>query len=182
MRTFCKATVLASLLAAVPAAFAAVDADEQAEMDALRSVTLSLQDAVAAAIHAAPGSALEAGLEVEGNRTAYEITVANARGQTLVEVDPHSGAVLMKAAGTKKQAGKAEDGEAAESKAVAAQPVDLARAIAFAQEHAGGKALEATFESHDGAPRYEVGIVRDGKMHEVVVDPRSGKVLMPKTE
>jgi uncharacterized membrane protein YkoI len=53
----------------------------------------------------------------------------------------------------------------------------LVAAIATAEQHAGGKAIEASFEDEDGALLFEVEVSKDNAVHKVMIDSASGKVL-----
>jgi uncharacterized membrane protein YkoI len=56
--------------------------------------------------------------------------------------------------------------------------LDLAGAIAVAQRaKPDGQVVEAEFEQRDGKAIYEVALLVDGEVHEVMVDPHSGDVI-----
>lgn len=174
MRTLYKVAALAAFVAATPAAYAAVDADEQAEIDALQSARVSLEGAVAAALREVPGSAVEAGLEVGQGLTAYEVTIQGTKQRTLLRIDPRTGAVLGKTL----VAGPPGHGRPAGADgAEAPQPIGLGAAIAAAQRHSPGQALEASLEPGHGL-HYEVGVVRDGRLEVLRLDPQ-GRILGP---
>lgn len=55
--------------------------------------------------------------------------------------------------------------------------VTLAQAVATAERELGARAYDAEFEMNLGDMVYEVGLVKNGKPIEVLVDANSGKVV-----
>lgn len=55
--------------------------------------------------------------------------------------------------------------------------VSLVDAIQAAEEHQGGKAVEANLDDDSFKPAYEVSIVKDNRLFDVQVDAVSGDVL-----
>lgn len=55
--------------------------------------------------------------------------------------------------------------------------ISLAEAIKIAEQKIGGKALEAELDDEAKSVQFEVEIVKDGKIHEVMVDGKTGQVL-----
>ncbi|WP_019866048.1 PepSY domain-containing protein [Methylovulum miyakonense] len=55
--------------------------------------------------------------------------------------------------------------------------ISLAEAIKAAEQKTGGKALEAELDDEAKTLQFEVEIVKDGKIHEVMVDGNTGQVL-----
>ena len=61
--------------------------------------------------------------------------------------------------------------------AIAKASISLTQAVAAAEKHVGGKALQAEFERHKGQWMFDVEVVKDGKVMDVKVDATTGKVL-----
>lgn len=56
--------------------------------------------------------------------------------------------------------------------------VSLSQAIAAAEELAGGQAAQAEFEnSQKHGPVYEVEVVNGPRVHDVLIDAKSGRVI-----
>ena len=75
------------------------------------------------------------------------------------------------------QAGEAKDKEAKELKLFSQAKITLSEAIKAAEHKTGGKAMEAEVDDESNTVQFEVEIVKDGKIHEVLVDGITGKVL-----
>src|SRR4030081_500502 len=73
-------------------------------------------------------------------------------------------------------AGYAANGENDEL-AIAVAKIDLAKAVAAAEQHVGGKASKAEYERHKGQWVFDVEVVKDKKVMDVKVDAGSGKVI-----
>lgn len=181
MRKLYVVGALTAMGAAAPMAYAVLDRSEQAEIAAVQAAKLSLQDAIKAARTASPGAPVEAGLEVDDGSTFYEVSLYADGRLTTVKLDPDSGRVITASGETAdedrdEEGDDADSDDLAEGATTAAQPVDLVSAIAAARAHVAGAALEASLEQ-DGQIRYHVGIVQDGVVRDVQVDPRTGHVI-----
>jgi uncharacterized membrane protein YkoI len=75
------------------------------------------------------------------------------------------------------QASEKEDKEAKELQLFSQATISLQDAIKAAEQKTGGKAMEAEIDDESAAVQFEVEIVKDGKVHEVIVDGKTGKVL-----
>jgi uncharacterized membrane protein YkoI len=65
-----------------------------------------------------------------------------------------------------------------ESATTAAAPgITITQAIATAEQHGSGRAVEAEFERGVHGPYYEVKVVGQNGVHKVYVDATDGKVL-----
>jgi uncharacterized membrane protein YkoI len=73
-------------------------------------------------------------------------------------------------------AGHAANGEN-DALAVTGAKIDLAKAVAAAEQHVGGKASKGEYERHKGQWVYDIEVVKDKKVMDVKVDAGSGKVL-----
>lgn len=65
----------------------------------------------------------------------------------------------------------------AEMKAFAGAKVPLIDAIAAAEKHSNGKALDVSFETNRGHPAYKVKTYQNGTVWEGMVDATSGQVV-----
>jgi uncharacterized membrane protein YkoI len=61
--------------------------------------------------------------------------------------------------------------------AVTGAKIDLAKAVAAAEQHVGGKASKAEYERHKGQWVFDIEVVKDKKVMDVKVDAGSGKVI-----
>jgi uncharacterized membrane protein YkoI len=55
--------------------------------------------------------------------------------------------------------------------------ISLPDAIKAAEQKTGGKVLEAELDDDSSTPRFEVEVVKDGRVHEVLVDGKTGEVI-----
>ena len=74
------------------------------------------------------------------------------------------------------QAGESKK-EAKELQLFSQAKVSLIQAIKAAEEKTGGKAIEAELDDESNTVQFEIEILKDGKIHEVMVDGLTGKVL-----
>ena len=81
-------------------------------------------------------------------------------------------ALAALAAGT----GYAANGEN-DALAISGAKIDLAKAVAAAEQHVGGKASKAEYERHKGQWVFDIEVVKDKKVMDVKVDAGSGKVI-----
>jgi uncharacterized membrane protein YkoI len=61
--------------------------------------------------------------------------------------------------------------------AIAGAKIDLAKAVAAAEQHVGGKASKGEYERHKGQWVFDIEVVKDKKVMDVKVDASSGKVI-----
>jgi uncharacterized membrane protein YkoI len=73
-------------------------------------------------------------------------------------------------------AGYAANGEN-DALAIAGAKIDLAKAVAAAEQHVGGKASKAEYERHKDQWVFDIEVVKDKKVMDVKVDAASGKVI-----
>ena len=73
-------------------------------------------------------------------------------------------------------AGYAANGEN-DALAIAGAKIDLAKAVAAAEQHVGGKASKGEYERHKGQWVFDIEVVKDKKVMDVKVDAASGKVI-----
>ncbi|MCK9606412.1 MAG: PepSY domain-containing protein [Methylomonas sp.] len=75
------------------------------------------------------------------------------------------------------RATEAKDEEVNELLLFSQAKISLQEAITAAEQKTGGKAMEAELNDESAAVQFEVEIVKNGKVHEVIVDGKTGKVL-----
>ena len=78
-------------------------------------------------------------------------------------------------------AGYAANGEN-DALAIAGAKIDLAKAVAAAEQHVGGKASKGEYERHKGQGVYEIEVVKDKQVMDVKVDATSGSVISAKED
>ena len=74
------------------------------------------------------------------------------------------------------QAGESKEKEAKELKLFSQAKISLTEAIKAAEKKVGGKAMEAEVDDESNTVQFEIEILKDGKIHEVMVDGKTGKV------
>ncbi len=75
------------------------------------------------------------------------------------------------------QAGESKEKEVKELKLFNLAKITLTEAIKAAEQKTGGKAMEAEVDDDSDTVQFEVEVLKDGKIHEVIVDGLTGKVL-----
>jgi uncharacterized membrane protein YkoI len=75
------------------------------------------------------------------------------------------------------QAGESKEKEAKELQLFSQAKITLTDAIKAAEHKTGGKAMEAEVDDESSTIQFEVEVLKDGKVHEVMVDGITGKVL-----
>jgi uncharacterized membrane protein YkoI len=75
------------------------------------------------------------------------------------------------------QATEAKEKEVDELLLFSQAKISLQEAIEAAEQKTGGKAIEAELNDESAAVQFEVEIVKNGKIHEVLIDGKTGKVL-----
>jgi uncharacterized membrane protein YkoI len=73
-------------------------------------------------------------------------------------------------------AGYAANGEN-DALAIAGAKIDLAKAVAAAEQHVGGKASKGEYERHKGQWVYDIEVVKGKTVMDVKVDATSGSVI-----
>ncbi len=84
------------------------------------------------------------------------------------------------AAGTAVNLAQASDSKEKDTKELqffSQAKISLAEAINAAEQKTGGKAMEAEIDDESGAIQFEIEVVKDGKIHKVIVDGKTGNVL-----
>ncbi|MEQ8693967.1 MAG: PepSY domain-containing protein [Gammaproteobacteria bacterium] len=173
------ATMAAAIaLGATGAAFAATGGnDNTQEIAAALSAKTSSTQAIAAAEQQTGGRALKIGLEKEKGTYFYEVTTGvEGKAETVVSVDLASGAIV--GIDDNDRTMKFSDSEdRSKLTQLASSSMTLASAIAVAEQHVGGKAVEATFEDEDGTAQFEIQVSKGNTLHKVMIDRTNGTVL-----
>lgn len=152
------------------------ETENSKEIASVLGAKTSIAQAIAAAEQQTGGRAMKIGIEEEKGVYFYEIKTVTKDKVAEVFVDPTSGQVVR--TDDEGLIAKAFDREDREEFAkLAASPTTLAAAIATAEQHVGGKAIEASFDNEDGAMWFEVEAVKDGAVHKVMIDAATGKVV-----
>ena len=86
-------------------------------------------------------------------------------------------AIITATATNVAQAGESKEKEAKELKLFSEAKITLTEAIKAAEKKVGGKAMEAELDDESNTVQFEIEILKDGKIHEVLVDGITGKVL-----
>jgi uncharacterized membrane protein YkoI len=74
-------------------------------------------------------------------------------------------------------AGESKEKEAEELKLFNQANISLTEAIQTAEKKVGGKAVEAEVDDESTTVQFEIEVVKDGKVHNVLVDGKTGEVL-----
>jgi len=113
--------------------------DEAGEAAALKAmVTLTPEQASAAATAAVPGTAGDIELENDGGNVVYDVEVTTANGHVDVKVDPGNGKILAQE--TEQNDGESADDKAGTDKADQADQADQAKDAGNVQNGAGAVA------------------------------------------
>jgi uncharacterized membrane protein YkoI len=165
------------VLGATGVAFAATGEDEERqEIATVLGAKASVGQAITAAERKTGGRAMEIGVEEEKGAYLYEVKTVSKDKVAEVFVDPASGQVVR--TGDEGLIAKVFDQEDQDEFAeLAASSTTLAAAVATAEQHTGGKAIEASFDSEDGTMLFEVEVAKGDAVHKVMIDSASGKVL-----
>ena len=174
--------VMAALIAASTGgvAFAATDGDgkndDAKEIAAALSAKMTASQAIAAAEQNTGGRAIEFGLESENGRVLYNVKTVTKDKVLNVYVDPDSGQIVRS-----EEEGLIDRIVDREDKAQLARlmksPTTLAAAIAAAEQHTGGKVIEAAYDDEDGGSIFGLEVVKNNARHNVKIDGATGSVL-----
>ncbi|WP_394752753.1 PepSY domain-containing protein [Crenothrix sp.] len=75
------------------------------------------------------------------------------------------------------QATEAKENKAKELALFSQAKISLTDAIKAAEQKTGGKAVEADIDDESSSVQFEIGILKDSKLHEVMVDGKTGDVV-----
>ena len=189
-------TALAASLAfgALPATAATQPQETSADLSALRTAKVSLQQAIdtvqletggivtSVTFHATPVVGWKppyGPAAVDGLAEGYRITFVVGEAMNLCYVDPQTGQAFQIA--TEGTANYNPLGlNQADFLTMEHTQVALPQAIALVQQQTGGRAIDAVLERHDGALGYRVGVMRGDTISNEWVNPASGQVASMK--
>ncbi len=175
---FIPATMAAVVaLGATQAAFAKSEEHENGqEIAAVLGAKTSVAQAIAAAEQKTGGRAMKIDVEKEKGAYLYEVKTVAKDKISEVFVDLVSGQVTRTDdEGLIARIFDREDRD--ELAKLAALPTTLAAAIATAEQHTGGKAIEARFDDENGALLFKVEVAKDNTTQRVKIDGVTGKVV-----
>ncbi len=75
------------------------------------------------------------------------------------------------------QATDTKDKDAKELQLFSQAKISLSEAIKAAEQKTGGKAMEADINDESSTVQFEIEVIKDGKVHNVLVDGKTGNVL-----
>jgi len=75
------------------------------------------------------------------------------------------------------QPAETKENEAKEQQLYSQAKISLSEAIKAAEQKIGGKAVEAEFDDESDTVQFEVEVLKDGKIHKVMVDGETGHIL-----
>lgn len=75
------------------------------------------------------------------------------------------------------QAAESKNEEAKELQLFSQAKISLQDAIKAAEQKTGGKAMEAELNDESDTVQFEIEVLKEGKIHEVIVDGKTGEVL-----
>lgn len=164
-------------IGATGAALAATGENENGqEMTAVLGAKTSIAQAIAAAEQQTGGRAMKVDIQKDNGAYLYEVKTVSKDKVAEVFIDPTSGQVVR--TDDEGLIAKVFDREDQDEFAkLTGSSATLAAAIATAEQHTSGKAIEASFDNEDGTMRFEVEVAKDNAMHKVTIDSASGKVL-----
>ena len=172
------AMALVVALGSAGTAFAAENEKENSqEVSAVLAAKTPLAQAVMSAEQQTGGRGLRIGLEGHDGTYAYRVKVITKDDKVSeVSVDPESGTVLRTEAEGLISRVFDREGRAEAAKLKDAQTT-LTGAIAAAEQQAGGKAVEAGYESENGRLQLNVAVAKDNAVRDVKIDSATGKVV-----
>lgn len=75
------------------------------------------------------------------------------------------------------QASESKEKEAKELKLFSQAKISLIEAVKIAEQKLDGKALEAELDDESNTVQFDIEILKDGKIHDVIVEGKTGKVM-----
>lgn len=152
-------------VAALLVATAVVKADSF-RYDEISALGADMQSASAIALAANPGKIVEVELEMEKNRSIWEVEIVDKSKQVVsIALDGITGEILQL---------KPDDDAAPNMTDV----IDLQQAIDIVLSLESGALIEAEFESEDGIPVWELEtLTADNKKIEFAIDGVTGDIL-----
>ena len=183
LSTLSKSIIMVLSIAGVSTAAIAVGQStttrtEVSEAVAAAQSKISLEQAIVIAKKTIKGDVVSADFDQNDHSAGgnYEVkTIAN-NTEYKVKIDANSGKVL-----SNKQE-KLDKEDIAEYNAMKKSKTSLNRAIQKANQSVKGKVIEAGFDMDFGKPTYKIEIIKATKVHKVVVDSMTGKIIRSQVE
>lgn len=167
------AMALSTVAAVIPAQ---AETEKSQEITTVLNARVSISQAIAAAEKAADGRAVRVDLEKRKGAYLYEIATVSKSGGRKVLIDPSSGKIVDSE--REGPIGRLIDEfDREEVSGIDKSPTTLAAAVAVAERHAGGRAMEASYENEDGSAAFKIDVASGNAVKRVLVDPASGKVV-----
>ena len=183
LSTLSKSIIMVLSIAGVSTAAIAVGQSttkrtEVSEAVAAAQSKISLEQAIVITKKTIKGDVVSADFDQNDHSAGgnYEVkTIAN-NTEYKVKIDANSGKVL-----SNKQE-KLDKEDIAEYNAMKKSKTSLNQAIQKANQSVKGKVIEAGFDMDFGKPTYKIEIIKGTKVHEVVVDSMTGKIIRSQVE
>ena len=149
--------------------------EEAQEIATVLGAKTSIAQAIAAAEQKTGGRALQIDVDKASGAYVYEIKTLSKDKLTEVLIDPASGQILKtRSEGLIGRLLERED--KADMARINSAPTTLATAVTAAEQHVGGKAIEASFDGEDGHAVYKVEVAKDNAVKKVRVNAQTGAV------
>lgn len=183
LSTLSKSIIMVLSIAGVSTAAIAVGQStttrtEFSEAVAAAQSKISLEQAIVITKKTIKGDVVSADFDQNDHSAGgnYEVkTIAN-NTEYKVKIDANSGKVL-----SNKQE-KLDKEDIAEYNAMKKSKTSLNQAIQKANQSVKGKVIEAGFDMDFGKPTYKIEIIKGTKVHKVVVDSLTGKIIRSQVE
>ncbi len=183
LSTLSKSIIMVLSIAGVSTAAIAVGQStttrtEVSEAVAAAQSKISLEQAIVITKKTIKGDVVSADFDQNDHSAGgnYEVkTIAN-NTEYKVKIDANSGKVL-----SNKQE-KLDKEDIAEYNAMKKSKTSLNQAIQKANQSVKGKVIEAGFDMDFGKPTYKIEIIKGTKVHKVVVDSMTGKIIRSQVE
>ncbi len=183
LSTLSKSIIMVLSIAGVSTAAIAVGQStttrtEVSEAVAAAQSKISLEQAIVITKKTIKGDVVSADFDQNDHSAGgnYEVkTIAN-NTEYKVKIDANSGKVL-----SNKQE-KLDKEDIAEYNAMKKSKTSLNQAIQKANQSVKGKVIEAGFDMDFGKPTYKIEIIKGTKVHKVVVDSLTGKIIRSQVE
>lgn len=176
-RILSAAFAAAMTLCASGAAFAdSGEEDDGQELAAVLDASTSITQAIATAEQQTGGQAVKVDVDDDGGAYLYEVKIISQDKIIRVYVDMDSSQVVRTdEEGLLSRLLNGDDKDALAG--LMASPTTLASAIATAEQHTGGKAIEASFDDESDATQLEVAVAANNVVQQVMIDRTTGEVL-----
>ena len=149
----------------------------KADLKAFSQAKVSIADAIAAADkHSGKGKVIDVSFDAGNGKPVYNVKTYQNGSVWEGAVDARSGQVI--GAGKTTQESLLDQEDKAELAGLQQATVTLAQAVDTAEKRVSGKAMSAGLEETKGQIVFEVMIVKNGSVQKIVIDPKTGQVLI----